>query len=550
VEAAELLHAAALTQESREVELAEAAGLHASAAYALARAGRLEDAALMLERGRAQGLSGLVEREQVDLAGLQAACPDLARRYQQALKLLARLDTVELGQDELAVSRPSLSAEAVSHYAMRAARELAAVVAEIRSLEAHHDFLKPQSLTQLAKPLEENEAAVLFGVTEVGSLGLIVQRNDTGGSDVEAIWSELTSRQLEALLVGNEGTPSFVAGQLGDVSALRRSLPGVLGALGALAGALAIQARTAGADRLVLVPGGLLALVPLHGAEYIADGARRHLFQAFEVTYAPSLRVLAAARAALAERQEQEPYLAGAANPLPSDEPLTFATAELEHVAEFFDDDRRESLYEERADELALLLAASRASHVHLACHGLFDPVDPLNSYLALANDERLTLAEVMYRPHFREVRLVVMSACQTALTEFRRLPDEAIGLPAGFLRAGVAGVIGALWPVDDFSTAVLMTCFYRFHLVGDRSTGEGPMSPARALQRAQLAVAELDHEQVKALVEDSEPLRRARESAGGELGLSPAVGEESPRTTDTPFGDPYHWAGFTLTGS
>ncbi len=53
-------------------------------------------------------------------------------------------------------------------------------------------------------------------------------------------------------------------------------------------------------------------------------------------------------------------------------------------------------------------------------------------------------------------IRIVTDSSCD--------LPDEVIGLPAGFLMAGAPGVVGSLWPVNDISTAPLMERFYYFY--------------------------------------------------------------------------------------
>ena len=47
--------------------------------------------------------------------------------------------------------------------------------------------------------------------------------------------------------------------------------------------------------------------------------------------------------------------------------------------------------------------------------------------------------------------------------------------------------MVGTLWPVDDLSTMLLMVRFYRYRLRGDEETGEGPMTPAAAMRRAQL---------------------------------------------------------------
>jgi len=57
-------------------------------------------------------------------------------------------------------------------------------------------------------------------------------------------------------------------------------------------------------------------------------------------------------------------------------------------------------------------------------------------------------------------VELLVLSACETGVA--MALPgDEAVGLAAAFLRAGVRTLIVSLWPVEDESTSVLMRSFH-----------------------------------------------------------------------------------------
>jgi CHAT domain-containing protein len=122
---------------------------------------------------------------------------------------------------------------------------------------------------------------------------------------------------------------------------------------------------------------------------------------------------------------------------------------------------------------------------VHFACHGIFSAVNPHLSMLVLSEGQPLLLYNVLYNVRWSHVRVAVLSACDSARIDYRNLPDEAVGLPAGFLQAGVPGVVGALWPVEDEATALLMVRFYR-NLLGSDDEGITPMPPAEALRQAQ----------------------------------------------------------------
>jgi CHAT domain-containing protein len=133
---------------------------------------------------------------------------------------------------------------------------------------------------------------------------------------------------------------------------------------------------------------------------------------------------------------------------------------------------------------------------------------------------------------------MVVLSACQTAFTDFRHLPDEVVGLLAGFLQAGVPSVIGSLWSVNDRSTALLMTRFYELYLHGDTVAGIPPQSPARALRLAQCWLRNLTWKDLQSDSKD-QPSRHLhlleRDSTG--------PGKERP------YADPYCWAAFVYYG-
>lgn len=74
-------------------------------------------------------------------------------------------------------------------------------------------------------------------------------------------------------------------------------------------------------------------------------------------------------------------------------------------------------------------------------------------------NDGILTALEVA-EMNLRGVRLVTLSACETALGNFSF--EGVYGLPRGFKQAGVESMLVSLWSVNDKATSEFMTEFYR----------------------------------------------------------------------------------------
>src|SRR5262249_45081266 len=130
-------------------------------------------------------------------------------------------------------------------------------------------------------------------------------------------------------------------------------------------------------------------------------------------------------------------------------------------------------------------------------------------------------------------------SGCQTGLTKFERVPDEVIGLPAGFLQAGGPGVVATLWPVNDLSTAVLVAEFYRFLLAKQ-------IDAATALSRARGYLRDATRQ------EPAEWFERRYDDSGGtdRVAYEAAADLRShPDPANRPYADPLYWAGFVYTG-
>jgi CHAT domain-containing protein len=119
---------------------------------------------------------------------------------------------------------------------------------------------------------------------------------------------------------------------------------------------------------------------------------------------------------------------------------------------------------------------------VHLATHGQFS--SKADQTFILTWDNRLnakeldTLLRVTNQSRPNAIELLVLSACQTATGDKR----AALGLAGVAVRAGARSTLASLWSIDDKSSALLMSQFYR-ELVRTKVT------KAEALRLAQLSL-------------------------------------------------------------
>lgn len=134
----------------------------------------------------------------------------------------------------------------------------------------------------------------------------------------------------------------------------------------------------------------------------------------------------------------------------------------------------------------AVYKLAPQAQRIHLACHGLLDPVEPLASAIALSatpgSDGLIEGWDVLQKLHLN-ADLVVLSACQTGLG--KNEGNEGLdGLARAFMVAGARSVVVSLWDVDDASTGEFMAAFY--------SALKRGMAKDAALRSAELEIRKL----------------------------------------------------------
>ncbi|WP_292709300.1 MULTISPECIES: CHAT domain-containing protein [unclassified Nostoc] len=132
-------------------------------------------------------------------------------------------------------------------------------------------------------------------------------------------------------------------------------------------------------------------------------------------------------------------------------------------------------------------ISAASFNIVHLATHGQFS--SRLEETFILDFDGQINVKDfdTLFRSQGKTiVELLVLSACQTAAGDSR----AALGLAGAAVRAGARSTIASLWQIDDESTAMFVSAFYR-------ELKSGKITKAKAVHLAQLQL--LQHPNYKA---------------------------------------------------
>ncbi|MFF9286556.1 CHAT domain-containing tetratricopeptide repeat protein [Streptomyces griseosporeus] len=523
--AMEQLFRAQLTRATKELRLRDAQGLAVDAAYALARSGDAAAAAVALERGRALLLSEALERSRARLEELAASGHgELVERFcrgNAALTALEQRALAEASGPDPVLPRPAPGHEADLSDALRAARaELDTVVAAIRQVPGYERFLDPPRFDDVRAAA--TTPLVYLAAAEQSGFALVVS-----GDRVDVCWLPSLSEGVLRALV--ETYVRAYRARRTDPRAWEETLGTTTRRLWDLVMEPVVTALGP-VGRAALVPAGLLGLLPLHAAwreDATAPSGRRYALDDVLLTYVPNARArLAAAEAARAAGtdgllavDDPRPVTAG---------PLPAAGREVQAALGHFP--RSHRLGGEQATPAAVEAALGHHPVLHFACHGFADVAEPLESGLLLADDQPLTLRDLL-RLGPLNARLAVLSACETAVPG-TDLPDEVVSLPTGLLQAGAAGVVASLWSVSDTSTMALLARFYALW----RSEG---LDPPEALRRAQQWVRDTPNGVKRDMFPD------IAELSGDGVPVSARSWWERARAHTSPF----HWAAFVYVG-
>jgi CHAT domain-containing protein len=603
LQAAKALYTAAFMEAGREAEISENATLYAHDAFCLAHLGQLGEALMKLEEGKTRTLAERLGRDTVQL---EKARPEDRRAYRKLVNHLKALEAEQrAGGDDRSPAGTGRPYTEIAGDVKQARKELDTLTQRIHGylpdfLPAPLDFAAIQALVP-----DEQTVLVELCVTEKGTVVLVVRRE----AEPQAVWVEgFTRGELQHLLLkrGERGDPTngwlvtywqyqqavetyahakrkadqqptpanLLALETARVAydqawaAWHAATDWITAEIGRrLVAPLHTALHGFSITRLVLIPQGSLFLVPLHATLIGTDGLR--LLDRYEVSYTPSAAVLQRCQERAAQARGQG--LLAVINPQ-KDPRLVFTFVEGERIASLFSKDQLVLLEEYEGTKKAVLQNVQGRGYLHFSCHGIYNWSDPLKSGLFLTDPDRLTL-EDLQRPSLEfegegekervevdmtAAHLVTLSACETGITEATTSrADEYVGLPAGFMLAGVPCVVSSLWSVQDLSTALLMERFYVNHLRGDPDANpriRSPLPPAEALRRAQIwlrdevtaqEAARRCDEQIKKLRDRRELVPKWLSEAWRKYSW---MARKAP--DGRPFAHPFYWAAFILSGT
>ncbi len=280
-------------------------------------------------------------------------------------------------------------------------------------------------------------------------------------------------------------------------------------------------------QRLYLLPHGPLHYIPFQ-ALVAANGEPVARIDGPTFTYAPSATSLLGASNNPTSKATAS-LLAIGYNAADSDNAhgrLAYAETEAQMVAHQY---QGTTFVGAESKKAKLYTHANQYRFLHFSCHGEFIAPTPLDSFLLIGAQERLTAQEIMDQLQL-QCELVTLSACESGLSHIRR-GDEMMGLVRAFFYAGTRHLLATLWRVEERATFLLMRHFY--------SQVQAGRDFASALHAAQLYLRNLTYAEAQQILAESEPPN----------GLAaPTLTTVSMLAADSQiFADPRYWAPFVL---
>ena len=528
-----------LPKEQQESYTQTVIGTYRNLADLLIQQGRLPEAHAVLELLKLQELREFTRSADIKPTGIDSPGISLAKIEETALnQILKQFTTLgKFGQeiDKCEVKQcPELKQIKDQRTALN--MELDRELAKIRVALANHYATQPSTLN----PGKLNEEASRIVNAQPGTVliyplvlkdkiqFLLAVKAGNGGVTFRPFETKVTAEQLFNTIktfrdqLGETTIAGTPKADLATVQATSQQLYTWL--------IKPLEPELKGMKHLVFAPDLTTRYVPLAA---LYDG-NQYLIQRF------ALSTITAASETDTEARVPRPtgdqplLLAMGASTFQNLNPLTNVPAELDAITKTKEPKDTQGIYpgseflNTSFDYETLQTSLEKGTYriLHLATHGAIVKGRPENSYLVPGRGQNLTteLIDQLRNSGLRNIHLVVLSACETAVGDRASDGMEIPGISYYFLKNKVKSVMASLWNVNDASTALIMQQFY-IHI------GNG-MTKAEALQQVQ------------------------RDLINGKFTANdaPTRSDILVTSTRTPrpanFSHPYYWAPFILIGN
>jgi CHAT domain-containing protein len=340
-------------------------------------------------------------------------------------------------------------------------------------------FEKPASLMNVQSRLRGDELILEYVLADPQSYCLWISPRAIGLENLNG-----SRKQIEDL------TRSYLA-------ALREKRVDVRSAKQLYAILLSSFERHGSANRFIVVPDGILHLLPF---ETLVDASNTLVLQNKIVTYAPASTVVYVLRGKSKRPEHQTTLLAVGNAPYQNQANVSAAlvkpTGVKDRLLRGASDTFGTPLYDlpQTQDEVldiknilrsdAILLLGAQATEtafkaekltdfkiIHLAVHGFSDSRFPERSGVVLgidpkSSDDGLLQVREITRLRF-DADLVTLSACDTGVGKLQG-EEGVTDLAEAFLVSGSKSVVASLWSADDTFTHALMDRFYTHIVAGE----------------------------------------------------------------------------------
>jgi CHAT domain-containing protein len=281
-------------------------------------------------------------------------------------------------------------------------------------------------------------------------------------------------------------------------------------------------------QNLILVPHRDLHLLPIHT-----------LFHDYCCTYLPSVQIGLNLRERPSKNKTYIPLLS-VEDPATKQPPMPFAQLESAIIRHLVKNTTCVKSNDASTDNVLKSLQKSFATF-HFTGHGAYNSRNPADSALALTDG--LLTAKDISQLDLSSYELIVLAACETALTGNDDIKTEYVGLASAFLKAGAANVLSTLWPVNEVASCWFSIYFYQQLLQNQ--------PPALSLHNTQKWLKTVTIAHLIQWIEKLSHLENLGYRWQKELKheIQNLKEEEGRLDTDQPYAHPCYWAAFTLTG-